>query len=109
MVTEASWRFGAATATSPAQFEVPYRIGTVLEISGRAANVNNQECAADLCPNTRCALGAQTTDSDVPPAPAFTLVAPGQGNLTISQIGFASLTNTDTVTSGTLQTCLGTN
>jgi hypothetical protein len=104
VVTEASWRFGAATATSPAQFEVPYRIGTVLEISGRSANVNNQECAADLCPNTPVPLGDQNTDSDVPPAPTFTLLAPGQGNLTISQIGFASLTNAATVTSGTLQT-----
>ncbi|HEX4231181.1 MAG TPA: phage tail protein [Bryobacteraceae bacterium] len=104
VVTEASWRFGAVSATSPAQFEVPYRLGTALEISGRSANVNNQECAADLCPNTSVVLGAQTTDSDVPPAPTFTLTAPGQGNLTISQIGFASLTNTDAVTSGTLQT-----
>jgi Putative phage tail protein len=103
VVTEASWRFGAVTSTSPAQFEIPYRIGTVLEISGRSANVNNQECAADLCPNTEAHLGQQSTDSDVAPAPAFTLLAPGQGNLTISQIGFASLTNTDTVTSGTLQ------
>jgi hypothetical protein len=104
VVTEASWRFGAATATSPAQFEVPYRIGTVLEISGRSANVNNQECAAELCPNTPVPLGDQNTDSDVPPAPTFTLLAPGQGNLSISQIGFASLTNAATVTSGTLQT-----
>jgi hypothetical protein len=103
VVTEASWRFGAVSATSPAQFEVPYRLGTALEISGRSANVNNLECAADLCPNTSVVLGAQTTDSDVPPAPAFTLLAPGQGNLTISQIGFASLTNAATVTSGTLQ------
>lgn len=104
VVTEASWRFGAVTASSPAQFEVPYRIGTVLEISGRSANVNNQECTASLCPNTRRPLGQQSTDSDVPPAPTFTLLAPGQGNLTVSQIGFATLANTETVTSGTLQT-----
>lgn len=104
VITEASWRFGAVSATSPVQFEVPYRLGTALEISGRAANVNNLECSADLCPNTRVPLGDQTADTDVPPEPSFVLVAPGQGNLRISQIGFPSLTNTETVTSGTLQT-----
>ncbi|MGA7411700.1 MAG: phage tail protein [Bryobacteraceae bacterium] len=46
VITEASWRFGAVSVTSPAQFEVPNQAGTVIEVSGRAANVYDLECSA---------------------------------------------------------------
>ena len=42
-------------------------------------------------------------DSDVPPAPNYVLGIAGQGNITLSQVGFATLTNTRSVTAGTLQ------
>ena len=63
VVAEGSWKFGAVSATSPVQFEVSYHVGTVLQISGRGANVNNQEGTADLCPLTRWPLGGGQSDA----------------------------------------------
>ena len=42
-------------------------------------------------------------DIDVAGAPGYVLTPTGQGNLTLSQVSFASLTNTRSVTAGTLQ------
>lgn len=103
VVTDGSWKFAAVTATSPARFEIPYQTGTAIQISGRAANVANQECAADLCPLTRCTLGGGNADVGIAGIPNFTLSAPGGGALTVTQVGFNDLTNTSSVTSGTLQ------
>ncbi len=57
-ITEPSWKFAAVSSTSPAQFEIPYRTGAALQISGRAANVNNQEGDPELCPLTTWTLAA---------------------------------------------------
>lgn len=103
VIAEGSWRFAVVSATSPVQFEVPYRIGTAIQISGRGANVNNQEGTPDLCPLTRWALGQEQPDAGVPGAPNFSLAAPGGGELMLYQIGFNDLTNTSSVSSGTLQ------
>jgi hypothetical protein len=103
VINEASWKFAAVSASTPVQFEVPYQAGTVIQISGRAANVNNQEGDAELCPLTRWILGGQQSSSGLPGAPHFTLDAPGGGELTVSQIGFDDLINTGSVSTGTLQ------
>ncbi len=103
VIAEASWRFAAVSSTSPVQFEIPYRSGTVIQVSGRGANVHNQEGTPDLCPLTRWALGQQQADLGVPGIPNFSIAAPGGGELTLSQIDFDDLTNTSTVSSGTLQ------
>lgn len=103
VVADGSWKFAAVTATSPARFEIPYQTGTAIQISGRAANVANQECAADLCPLTRCTLGGGKADAGIAGIPNFTLTAAGGGALTLTQVGFNDLTNTSSVTSGTLQ------
>ncbi|MBV8864866.1 MAG: hypothetical protein JO210_05640 [Acidobacteriaceae bacterium] len=103
VVAEGSWKFAAVTATSPATFEIPYRSGTAIQISGRAANIANQETAADLCPLTRCTLGGGKADIGIAGIPNFSLAAPGAGALTLSQVSFNDLTNTSSVTSGTLQ------
>jgi hypothetical protein len=103
VVAETSWKFAAVSATSPAQFEIPYRGGTTIQISGRGANVNDQEGTADLCPITRWALGQEVSDIGVPPAPQFSLAAPGGGELMVYEVGFGDLTNTSSITSGTLQ------
>lgn len=103
VIAEASWHFAAVTSTSPAQFEIPYRAGDVIQISGRSANVNNLECTADLCPLTRWALGQDQTDLAVPPAPNFQVSVPGGGEVLLSQIGFEDLTNVSSISSGTLQ------
>ncbi len=103
VISEGSWRFGAVSATSPARFEIPYQTGTAIQILGRSANVHNQEASADLSPLTRLLLGGGQKDVGVAGAPTFTLSASGGGVLSLSLIGFADLTNTSSVTSGTLQ------
>jgi Putative phage tail protein len=107
VITEASWRFGAVSVTSPARFEVPNQAGTVIEISGRAANVHDLECSADLCPITRWIVGGgqglNSLDKDVPPVPQYTVSALGAGDLQVSGIHFASLVDTESITAGTLQ------
>jgi hypothetical protein len=107
VITEASWRFGAVSVTSPAQFEVPNQAGTVIEISGRAANVHDLECSADLCPISRWIVGGgqglNSPDVDVPPMPQYVVTALGGGDLKVSAIQFASLVDTESITAGTLQ------
>ena len=102
-IAEPSWRFAAVSVSSPAQFEIPYQSGTVIQISGRAANVNNLESDADLCPLTICALGGGKPDVGVAPTPEFSLAVPGGGEVNLFGIGFDDLTNTSSISSGTLQ------
>jgi hypothetical protein len=88
------------------QFEVPNRMGTVVQVSGRGASVRDQEGTPDLCPVTRWVVGGgagSQLDLDVPPAPLYALAASGGGNFTLSGVGFADLANTRSVTAGTLQ------
>ncbi|MBV9301364.1 MAG: phage tail protein [Acidobacteriaceae bacterium] len=103
VVAEGSWKFGAVSMTSIAQFEITYRAGTVIHVSGRGANVLNQEGTPDLCPLTRWALGAGESDTGVAGAPNFSVAVPGGGNVTIFGIGFNDLTNTSSISTGTLQ------
>jgi hypothetical protein len=103
IIAETSWRFAAVSATTPAQFEVPFEAGSVVQISGRGANVNNQEGDPNLCPFTRWILGGEQSNNGIPGVPYFTLSAPGAGELSVSQVGFEDLTNTASISSGTLQ------
>lgn len=103
VITESSWRFAAVTSTSPVQFEIPYRAGNVIQISGRGANVNNLEGTPDLCPLTRWALGQNSTDVAVPPSPDFQVDVPGGGEVVLTQIGFEDSNNISSISSGTLQ------
>ncbi len=103
VIAEGSWKFAALSATSPVQFEIPYETGAVIQISGRGANVNNQEGTADLCPLTRCALGGGKSDMGVPGIPDFALAVPGGGDLSVMQVGFEDLSSTASISSGTLQ------
>jgi hypothetical protein len=76
------------------------------QISGRAANVRNEETAFELSPLTPWRIsgdgGSGQGDSDVPGAPAFGLFPTGQGTVELVSIGFTSLDNTATITAGTL-------
>jgi hypothetical protein len=106
VITESAWRFGAVSSTSPVEFEVPNRTGTVVQVTGRAANVRDQEGTSELCPVTRWVVGGGSgsqLDSDIAGPPTYILNVAGGGNLTLSQVGFADLTNTRSVTAGTLQ------
>jgi hypothetical protein len=106
VVAESGWKFGALTRTSTAEFAVPNRAGETVEICGRSANVNDLECAAELSTVTRWQIGGSGSgglDTGVPPAPQFGL-APGRrgGTVELSGVSFAELSNTRTISSGTL-------
>ncbi|HZT34218.1 MAG TPA: phage tail protein [Bryobacteraceae bacterium] len=104
-VAESGWHFGASAKSSPVQFEIPNRAGAVLHISGRAANVNDEEAAPELCTLTRWVVGGSGhTDADLPPTPVFGLgLAQGRGGtLELSGVSFEDLTNTRTIVAGTL-------
>jgi hypothetical protein len=102
VIVDGAWKFAAVSGTTPIQFELPYQPGMVIQITGKAANVNNLEASPDLCPVTRCALGGGRPDSGTAPVPDFTLTAPGAGLLTLSRVGFDDLTDVSSVSSGTL-------
>ena len=104
VVAETGWQFTALTQNSPVQFQVPNLGGETVHISGRAANVNDVECAAELSTVTRWQLGGSgTTDSDIPPAPFFGLgTGQSSGTVELSGVSFTDLTNTATVMAATL-------
>jgi hypothetical protein len=104
VVAEAGWQFGALSKTPPVQFEVPNRGGETVEIMGKAANVNDIECAGELSTVTRWQIeGSGVSDSDVPPAPHFGLgLAKQEGGVELSGVSFTDLTNTRTISSATL-------
>ncbi len=71
-IAESGWHFGAAGATSPVQFAIPNRTGATVEITGRAANANDQESQVELATVTRLLIdgaGNGGVDTDVPPSP----------------------------------------
>jgi hypothetical protein len=104
VAAEAGWRFGAQTKSSPVQFAILNQSGAVVQISGRAANVNDLECEPQLSTVTRWTIGGfGTADNDVPPSPFFGLGA-GQrgGTLELNGVSFTDLTNTRAISAATL-------
>jgi hypothetical protein len=103
-VAEAGWHFGAVTESSPVQFAIPNRAGEAVQITGRAANVNNVECSPELSTVTRWTIGGSGgADTQVPPQPFFGLgPGVGGGTVVLSGVSFTDLTNTNSVSSGTL-------
>jgi hypothetical protein len=75
-----------------------------VQVCGRAANVNDLECSAELSTVTRWQIGGSgTSDADVPPLPYFGLGAgPRGGTVELSGVSFTDLTNTSTISSATL-------
>ncbi|HUO27571.1 MAG TPA: phage tail protein [Bryobacteraceae bacterium] len=105
VVAEAAWHFAVATKTSPIQFEIPNETGTTLHIQGRGANVNNLEGPALLSTLTRWTVGGGGIgDMAPPPQPLFGLGMPPlqSGTVALSGVAFSDLTNTHSVTAGTL-------
>ncbi len=104
VVAETGWRFGALAATSPVEFQIPNRAGETVHLSGRAANVGDVECAAELSTVTRWKIGGSgTSDTDAPPEPFFGLGAgQGGGTIELSGVSFTDLTNTRTISAATL-------
>jgi len=107
VVAEAAWHFAATARTSPLQFEIPNETGVTLHIQGRGANVNNLEGPPLLSTLTRWTIGGGGTgDAAAPPQPVFGLAASPleSGSVELSGVAFPSLTDTLTVTAGTLTT-----
>ncbi len=105
VVAESSWRLGAASATSPAAFEIPNREGATVHISGRAVNARMAEAPYELSPLARWRItgsSGSAVDTDVPPPPVFGLYPSGQGTVELVGVGFTDLTNTRTIEAGTL-------
>jgi hypothetical protein len=105
VVTETGWHLAASAQASPVQFQIPNRAGETIHISGRSANANDGESPLDLCAVTRWVIGgAGAVDGDVPPAPTFgfglSIISPGA--IELSGVSFPDLTNTHTITAGTL-------
>lgn len=105
VVAEGTWNFAGAALSSPVQIDVPNQPGATVEISGRSANVFDQESAYELNPLTRWQIGGASgggVDTDTPPSPTFGLSLPGQGAIELAGIGFSNLANTHTISAGTL-------
>jgi hypothetical protein len=103
-VAEAGWHFGSAGSSGPLAFQVPTRIGATVQVTARSANVYDWECPAELSPVTRKRItgGVPGSDEGVPPAPVFGLVTRAAGDVGLTGVGFEELTNTSSVSSGTL-------
>ena len=104
-VAEAAWHFAATAKSSPVTFEVPNEPGMTLHIEGRAADVNNLESPPLLCTLTRWQIGGSgTADTGPPPQPLFGLVTSvlTSGTVELTGVSFATLTDTYSVTAGTL-------
>jgi hypothetical protein len=103
-VAEAGWHFGAVAKSSPVQFAIPNRSGEVVQITGRSANVNDVECSPEISTVTRWTIGGSGgADTQAPPQPFFGM-GPGTagGTAELSGVSFTDLTNTSTISSGTL-------
>jgi len=103
VIAENGWQFSARSASSPVSIQAPTRVGETVDISGLSANVYDDECGVEESPLTRWRItgGGGALDSDVPPAPVFGIAA-SRGNVELAAIAFSTLTNTTTISSGTL-------
>lgn len=104
LVANSAWQFGASSNASPVSFAVPNREGVTIHVSGRAANILDEQCAYELSPLTRWTIvGAtgQALDTDVPGQPGFGLFPIGAGSVEVVAINFADLTNTRSISAGT--------
>jgi hypothetical protein len=105
LIANSAWQFGASSNASPVSFAVPNREGVTVHISGRAANVLDEECAYELSPLSRWTiLGAtgEALDTDVSAQPVFGLYPIGSGSVEVLGISFSDLTNTRSISAGTL-------
>ena len=102
VICDATWIPAAHAQQSPATFSVPNRAGRIVQVTGRAANVDGRETSAELSPITRHTIGGASEVRDVPPAPVFAVSTDMRGSLEIVGIGFTQTEDIATITAGTL-------
>ena len=103
VAAENTWHFAGRARTSPARFQVPNLRDRVIQITGRSANAQNVESLEGLAILTRWRIGGGglgVADTGLPPTPSFALSAPGDGSVLLSGLGFETLENTQSITSG---------
>ena len=104
VVSENTWHFAGRARTSPARFEIPNRRDKIVQITGRSANAHNIESLERLGVITRWRIGGGglgVSDNDVPPQPSFVASVAADGMLEFAGIGFPSLQNTQSISTGT--------
>ncbi len=106
-VAEAGWHFGSAGSSGPLTLQVPTRIGATVQVTARSANVYDWECPIELSRVTRWRIsgGGPTSDAGVPGTPVFGILTRGAGDVGLTGVGFTDLTNTTSISSGTLTLC----
>ena len=104
VVSENTWHFGGRARTSPARFEIPNRRDQIVQITGRSANAHNVESLERLGVITRWRIGGGglgVSDDGVSPQPAFVVYVAADGMLEVAGIGFPTLQNTQSISTGT--------
>ena len=104
VISENTWHFAGRARTSPARFEIPNRRDQIVQITGRSANAHNVESLERLGVITRWRIGGGglgVSDNDVPPQPSFVVSAAADGMLEFAGIGFPTLQNTQSISTGT--------
>ena len=103
-IADPGWSFGTVTNTSPGVFEVENRSFATIHITGRSANALDLESPRQAAIVRRWTIGssANGVDTGTPPEPQYSVSSEGDGTLELSSLGFLSLLNTRSVTSGTL-------
>lgn len=102
-IVEAAWKSAGFSRSDELRFLVPARFGQRIEVLGRSVSANGVGCPIELCPVTKHSLGGvNATDYDVPGEPSFALSTGDHSEVLLSGIGFESLENTYSITSGTL-------
>lgn len=106
VISQTGYQSGASSNTNEVQFQIPNRAGVTIHINGRSANVYNVESSYELSTVTRWLIGGagiNASDTGVPPAPSFGLTAlPEGGGVELCGLGFQTLTNTRTISLGTI-------
>ncbi len=103
-VAENTWRFASLAKSSPALLTIPNRAGETVQLTGRAANVNDVECSDSLSIVTRWQIGGAVEDDTTVPTPPFFGLQPlpRGGGVELSGVSFGDLHNTHSIIAATL-------
>lgn len=104
-IVESGWNFATSGKGSPVSFEVSNRPGATIQVMARAASASGVESDGSLSPVSRWQIegdAGSSLDIGVPPMPLFSLGLTGRGSVELTGIGFATLENTRSISSGTL-------